>query len=87
MPSRPNNPEKRLLRISALLVVSGTALVWTAWGKVAACSFVAGGLLAAVNLFWLHHTVRSIMFSDRKRSKTRVLAGFFGRLLLIPLCL
>jgi hypothetical protein len=40
-----------------------------------------------LNLFWLRKAVNSIVFYDPKGSKRRILAGYFFRLLLIPLCL
>lgn len=38
-------------------------------------------------MIWLRSTIHAIFAGDPKRSKIQVLAGFFLRLLLIPLCL
>ncbi len=79
--------EKRIFVLGGLIVAAGSAAVWFVFGGVTGISFLAGGVLAALNLAWLRQTIRALTLSDPKISKRRVLAGFFLRLLLIPLCL
>jgi len=69
------------------MVIAGSILAWLIFGARDGVSFCAGGLLAAVSMAWLRHTVSVIVFADRRRSATRVVGGFVLRLLLIPLCL
>ena len=85
----PSNPfvEKRIFVLGGLMVAAGSAVAWFISGAVASFSFLAGGLLVALNLAWLRQTIRDLTLNDPKISKRRVLAGFFLRLLLIPLCL
>jgi hypothetical protein len=87
--SPPSNRlvERRIFALGAALEVAGMAVVWLIWGFVTAISFIAGGVLAALNMAWLRHTVRSVGFNDPNVSKRHILAGFILRLLLIPLCL
>ncbi len=79
--------EKRIFILGGLIVVIGCAVAWFAFGPRTSVSFFTGGLLAGLNTAWLRQTVRSLTLSDPKISKRRVLAGFFLRLLLIPICL
>ena len=79
--------ERRLVWIGFGLTAGGSVLAWCVFGGRAGLSFIAGALLAGANLAWLHGTVGAIFFGDPKRSKSQVLAGFFLRLLLIPLAL
>ncbi len=79
--------ERRIFVIGAGLVAVTSLTVWSLFDSVHGLSIIVGGVLAAINLEWLRRTVSAIVFYDRKRSKHRILAGFFLRLLLIPLCL
>ncbi len=79
--------ERRIFLIGAALLAAGSLVTLLYFGRLTAISFFTGGLLAALNMAWLRQTVRSITLQDQKVSKRRVLAGFFLRLLLIPLCL
>ena len=79
--------ERRLLLLGICLTVAGSLLSLLFWGWVVSLSFAAGGLLGGGNLVWLRASISSIVFHDPDRSRTRVLAGFFLRLLLIPLSL
>jgi hypothetical protein len=87
MAIRTSGVEKRLLWIGILLIAAGGLLSWTCFGGRAGVSFVAGGALAGGHMIWLRSTIHAIFAGDPKRSKIQVLAGFFLRLLLIPLCL
>jgi hypothetical protein len=84
---RPINLERRLAVISSVLLVSGGLASWLLFDLPRAISFLAGGVLAGVSLLWLHRAVDGMFSRDPKQSKFRMLAGFFLRLLLIPLCL
>ena len=79
--------EKRIFSYGGLLVAVGGGVTWLWFGSVSAISLVIGGVLAALNMAWLRQTVNAALLNDQKTSKRRVLAGFFLRLLLIPLCL
>jgi hypothetical protein len=79
--------ERRLFGIGALLLAAGTLLTGVLFGLKAALSFLAGGSLGAASLAWLRHTVNSLVFSDPRRSASRILGGYLLRLVLIPLCL
>jgi hypothetical protein len=79
--------ERRIFWIGAWLVAGGSLLTWLLFGLKSGASFLAGGALAAANLAMLRAAVNAAFFYDPKRSKRRILAGYFLRLLLIPLCL
>ncbi len=80
-----NNPERRLVALSISLAVGGTLLAWFGFGVKAGVSFLAGAVLSGVDLLWLRSTIGSILLRDPKRRKSKLLLGFFLRLLLIPL--
>ena len=79
--------ERRIFAIGGVLLAGGCLISWLLLGGMTAVAFLAGGLLAALNMAWLRQTVRAVTLNDPKISKRRVLAGFILRLLLIPLCL
>jgi len=79
--------EYRIFRIGAVMVIAGSILAWLIFGARTGVSFCAGGLLAAISMAWLRHTVNAIVFTERQRSASRVVGGFILRLLLIPLSL
>jgi hypothetical protein len=79
--------ERRLLWIGLSLTAGGSLLAWIAFGVRSGLSFAAGAVLAGVDLTWLRSSIGAIFARDLKGSKFQVLAGFFFRLLLIPLCL
>ena len=84
---RVGSLEKRLLQLGLGLTLVGTIVTWTLFGGRAGLSFLAGALLAAGDLAWLRASIGTVFSRDPKRPKSQVLAGFFLRLLLIPLCL
>ena len=73
--------------IGICLVAGGSILVGTVYGLGIGASFLAGGALGGLNLAWLRQTVTSAFARNPSRLKTRILVGFFLRLLLIPLFL
>ncbi len=85
--TRTMNIEGRIFRIGAWLTAGGSLLAGLLFGMKAGVSFLAGGALAGINLAMLRAAVNAAIFYDPKRSKRRILAGYFLRLLLIPLCL
>ena len=79
--------ERRIFRNGAWLTLGG-ALVVGAWFTVwQGLSFASGGLLGGAHLAWTSNTIGAIFLGDARRSQRRVLAAYFLRLLLIPLCL
>ncbi len=89
MEARPEkmNLESRIFVIGACLVAGGSLLTLFLFGWRNGASFLAGGVLAGVNLWMLRLAVNAAVFYDSKRSRRRILAGYFLRLLLIPLFL
>src|SRR3974377_1207213 len=79
--------ERRIFLIGTLLVAAGGLLAFFMFGWKNGASFLAGGAFAGANLWLLRLAVNAAVFYDSKRSKRRILAGYFLRLLLIPLCL
>lgn len=77
--------EGRIFWLGVGMVGVGSLLVGSLFGLLHAESFLLGGALAAVNFSWFRWSVREVFNQDAKRSKRRILGGFFGRLLLIPL--
>lgn len=79
--------ERRLFWLGCGLSAGGSLLAWAWFGPRLGISFLSGAALAGADLVWLRSTVQAIFFGDVKRSKIKILSGFFLRLLLIPLCL
>jgi hypothetical protein len=80
-----NDLEKRLLRIGLGLAAAGVVLTSLLFDMHAGLSFGAGAALGAADLSWLRSSVGTIFAGSLKHSQSKVLAGFFLRLLLIPL--
>ncbi len=81
-----NSIERRLLLIGGCLISIGSVVTGLIYGFQYGLSFLAGGVLSAVNLAWLRHTIHSALRRP-ERNKFRAVSGFILRLLLIPLCL
>ncbi len=79
--------ERRLFWLGIWLAAGGTVLVWVIFGLRAGLSFAAGAALGGGDISWLRSSILAMLSGDLKRSKSQMLAGFFLRLLLIPLCL
>jgi hypothetical protein len=80
-----NDVERRLFRTGTWLIAAGAVVTFVFFGAVRGFSFIAGGLLALLSLAWLRQTVGVIVFTERGRSVSRVIAGYLLRLVLIPL--
>ena len=81
------NLERRLFWYGAWLTGIGGILTAFIFGLADGISFIIGGLLSAINLAILRHAITALLHSPSKRSKAAVLASYFLRLLLIPICL
>jgi hypothetical protein len=79
--------ERRLFWIGGWLVAAGSIVTGLVFGLNYGASFLAGGLLSAVNLKLLIRTINSALARNRKISNIRIAATYILRLLLIPLCL
>ena len=79
--------ERRVFRIGAWLVAGGSIGTSLIFGLKYGVSFLAGGLLSAVNLRLLIRTINAALARSSRISSIRITAGYILRLLLIPLCL
>jgi hypothetical protein len=78
--------ESRAFRVGAMLVLVGTALIGLIFGLAHGICFLAGGMLAALNMTMLRHSINSAL-SRSANPKFRTVGAYILRLLLIPLCL
>src|SRR5262245_43444867 len=74
---------RRLLQLGSALVAAGALFALTSFGMLAAVSVLVGGAVGGANLAMVGRTAEGLLLEDPNRSKQRVLAGFFLRLLLI----
>lgn len=79
--------ERRLFWIGSWLVAVGGLVTGMIFGWRYGVSFLAGGVLSAVNLKMLIRTVNAALARSSKISGIRIAAIYISRLLLIPLCL
>jgi ATP synthase I chain len=79
--------EQRAFRIGAWLVAVGGVGTGLILGLKYGISFLAGGLLSAVNMRLLVRTINAALARSSRISGIRITAGYIFRLLLIPLCL
>jgi len=79
--------ESRIFWIGSGLTLGGSILVGLTFSFKTGISFLAGGALGGLNLLWLRQTIGSALSRNAEASKARLLAGFFFRLLLIPVSL
>jgi hypothetical protein len=79
--------ERRVFWIGGWLVAAGSLTTGLVFGWNYGASFLAGGLLSAINLRLLIRTVNSALARSSKISSIRIAAVYIFRLLLIPLCL
>lgn len=82
-----NRFERRIFYIGGLLVAGGGITTGFLFGWSYAASFLAGGLLSALNLKLLIRSVTAALARSSKVSPVRIAATYILRLLLIPLCL
>jgi hypothetical protein len=80
------NVERRLFWAGAWLVGLGSILAGLLYGFLHGVSFLAGGLLSAINMAAIRHTAASALMHGSRSSRVRVIVGYILRLLLIPLC-
>ena len=78
--------ETRSFRIGTILVCFGSILTGLIFGFSYGLCFLAGGLLSALNLSMLTHSINSAL-SRSANPKFRTVGSYLLRLLLIPLCL
>jgi hypothetical protein len=79
--------ERRLFWIGGWLVAAGSIVTGLIFGLKHGVSFLAGGLLSAVNMKLLIRAVNAALARSAKVSGIRIAATYILRLLLIPLCL
>ncbi len=79
--------EQRLFWIGGTLVAAGTLVTGLIFGLKHGISFLAGGLLSAINLAVLIRTINSALARSTKIHSFRIATAYILRLLLIPLCL
>ena len=79
--------ERRVFRIGAWLVAAGSVGTGLIFGLKYGISFLAGGLLSAVNMRLLIRTINGALARSSRISSIRITAGYIFRLLLIPICL
>jgi len=78
--------ESRSFRMGAILILAGTVVTGLILGFSYAICFLAGGLLAAVNILMLRHSINSAIRRP-SNPKFRTVGSYILRLLLIPICL
>jgi hypothetical protein len=83
---RPELFESRAFRVGAMLVLAGTVLTGLIFGFAHGICFLAGGMLAALNMTMLRHSINSAL-SRSSNPKFRTVGAYILRLLLIPMCL
>jgi hypothetical protein len=84
--TRPELFESRAFRVGGMLVLVGAALTGLIFGLAHGICFLAGGMLAALNMTMLRHSINSAL-SRSENPKFRTVGAYILRLLLIPLCL
>ena len=79
--------ERRLFWIGGLLAAAGSIATGLMFGLKYGASFLAGGLLSALNMMLLIRAVNSALARSPRISDFRIALTYISRLLLIPLCL
>jgi hypothetical protein len=87
MTAQAGSIERRLFWLTLAFSAGGSFFAGALFGWRQGISFLAGAALAGIDVLWLRSTVNSIFLRSMKRSKLKILTGFFLRLVLIPLCL
>jgi hypothetical protein len=82
----PDLFESRSFRMGGMLVLAGTIVTALFFGLPHGLCFLAGGILAALNITMLRHSINSAL-SRPGYPKFRAVGSYILRLLLIPLCL
>jgi ATP synthase I chain len=76
--------ESRSFRMGGILVIAGTLLTGLLFGIRHGISFLAGGILSALNMGLLRHSIHSAL-GRAANQKFRTVGSYIVRLLLIPL--
>jgi hypothetical protein len=84
--TRPELFESRAFRAGGVLVLAGSVLTGLIFGLAHGICFLAGGMLAALNMTMLRNSINSAL-SRSSNPKFRTVGAYILRLLLIPLCL
>ncbi len=79
--------ERRAFRIGGCLAAAGSLAAALIFGWKYGVSFLAGGLLSAINLRLLIRTINATLARSARIRGVRIAATYILRLLLIPLCL
>lgn len=78
--------ESRSFRMGGILVGGGTIMAGLIFGFPYGITFLAGGILSALNMAMLRHSINTVLRRQSNR-KTLTIGSYLLRLLLIPLCL
>jgi hypothetical protein len=76
--------ESRSFRMGGILVIAGTLLTGLLFGIRHGISFLAGGILSALNMGLLRHSINTAL-GRAANPKFRTVGSYIVRLLLIPL--
>ena len=79
--------ERRLFWIGGWLVAAGSLAAVLIFDLKYGISFLAGGVLSAVNMKLLIRAVNATLARSSNISHIRIAATYISRLLLIPICL
>jgi hypothetical protein len=79
--------ERRLVWISLGLAAAGSMAAWVCFGVREGLSFAGGAAMGGGELLWLRSSIGKMFARGRGSSSLPVLAGYFVRLLLIPVSL
>jgi hypothetical protein len=79
--------ERRLVWLSLGLSAAGSLAAWACFGAREGLSFAGGAAVGGGELLWLRSSIGKLFVRGPRSSTLPVLAGYFLRLLLIPLSL
>ena len=81
------NVERRLVWLSLGLAAAGSMAAWVGFGVREGLSFAGGAAVGGGELLWLRSSIGKMFGRGPASSNFPILAGYFLRLLLIPLSL
>ena len=79
--------ERRLVWLSLGLAAAGSLAAWVCFGAREGLSFAGGAVVGGGELLWLRSSIGRMFVRSAASSSLPVLAGYFLRLLLIPVSL